>query len=40
MVAVAEDLLECGGFARVGQALARPDVVKAFGISIGVAMES
>lgn len=39
MVAVAEDLLERGGFARIGQALAGPDVVKAFEISIGVAME-
>jgi AcrR family transcriptional regulator len=39
MVAVAEDLLERGGFARIGQALAGPDVVRAFEISIGVAME-
>lgn len=39
MIAVAEDLLERGGFARIGQALAGPDVVKAFEISIGVAME-
>ena len=39
MVAVAEDLLERGGFARIGQALAGPDVVRAFEISIDVAME-
>jgi len=39
MLAVAEDLLERGGFARIGQALRGPDVVGAFEISIGVAME-
>jgi AcrR family transcriptional regulator len=39
MVAVAEDLLERGGFARIGQALRGPDVVRAFEISIEVAME-
>ena len=39
MVAVAEDLLERGGFARIGQALRGPDVVRAFEISIDVAME-
>ena len=39
MVAVAEDLLERGGFARIGQALRGPDVVGAFEISIHVAME-
>ena len=39
MVAVAEDLLERGGFARIGQALAGPDVVRAFEVSISVAME-
>ena len=39
MVAVAEDLLERGGFARIGQALRGPDVVRAFETSINVAME-
>jgi AcrR family transcriptional regulator len=39
MVAVAEDLLERGGFARIGQALRGPDVVRALEISIDVAME-
>ena len=39
MVAVAEDLLERGGFARIGQALRGPDVVGAFETSIDVAME-
>lgn len=39
MVAVAEDLLERGGFARIGQALRGPDVVRAFEISMDVAME-
>jgi len=39
MVAVAEDLLERGGFARIGQALRDPDVVRAFEISMDVAME-
>jgi len=39
MIAVAEDLLERGGFARIGQALRGPDVVRAFEISIDVAME-
>ena len=39
MVAVAEDLLERGGFARIGQALRGPDVVRAFEISMAVAME-
>jgi AcrR family transcriptional regulator len=39
MVAVAEDLLERGGFVRIGQALRGPDVVRAFEISIDVAME-
>ena len=39
MVAVAEDLLERGGFARIGQALRDPDVVRGFEQSIAVAME-
>jgi len=39
MVAVAEDLLERGGFARIGQALRGPDVVRAFETSMDVAME-
>ena len=39
MVAVAEDLLDRGGFARIGMALRGPDVVKAFETSIDVAME-
>jgi len=39
MVAVAEDLLERGGFARIGQALRGPDVVRAFEISMDVAMD-
>jgi AcrR family transcriptional regulator len=39
MVALAEDLLERGGFARIGQALRGPDVVRAFEISMDVAME-
>ena len=39
MIAVAEDLLDRGGFARIGQALRGPDVVRAFEISIDVAME-
>ena len=39
MVAVAEDLLDRGGFARIGRALAGPDVVRAFETSIEVAMD-
>ena len=39
MIALAEDLLDRGGFARIGQALRGPDVVRAFEISIDVAME-
>ena len=39
MVAVAEDLLDRGGFARIGEALRLPDVVRAFEVSIDVAME-
>jgi AcrR family transcriptional regulator len=39
MVAVAQDLLERGGFARIGQALRGPDVVRAFEVSMDVAME-
>lgn len=39
MVALAEDVLERGGFARIGQALRGPDVVQAFATSIDVAME-
>jgi AcrR family transcriptional regulator len=39
MVAVAEDLLDRGGFVRIGQALRGPDVVRAFEISMDVAME-
>jgi AcrR family transcriptional regulator len=39
MIAVAEDVLERGGFARIGQALRGPDVVQAFATSIDVAME-
>ena len=39
MVAVAEDLLDRGGFARIGQALAGPDVVRAFELSMDVAMD-
>ena len=39
MVAVAEDLLDRGGFARIGEALRGPDVVRAFETSIDVAME-
>lgn len=39
MIAVAEDLLDRGGFARIGQALRGPDVVRAFEISMDVAME-
>lgn len=39
MVAVAEDLLERGGFARIGMALRNPDVVRGFEESIDVAME-
>src|SRR5215216_6049103 len=39
MVAVAEDLLERGGFARIGQALRGPDVVRGFEMSMDVAME-
>ena len=39
MIAVAEDLLDRGGFARIGQALRGPDVVRAFETSIDVAME-
>lgn len=39
MVAVAEDLLERGGFARIGQALRDPDVVRGFEQSIAVAVE-
>jgi len=39
MVAVAEDLLDRGGFARIGEALRGPDVVQAFETSMDVAME-
>ena len=39
MVAVAEDLLDRGGFARIGEALREPDVVRAFEQSIAVAMD-
>jgi AcrR family transcriptional regulator len=39
MVAVAEDLLDRGGFARIGAALRGPDVVRGFEISMDVAME-
>ena len=39
MVAVAEDLLERGGFARIGEALRGPDVVRAFEVSMDVAMD-
>jgi AcrR family transcriptional regulator len=39
MVAVADDLLDRGGFARIGEALRLPDVVRAFEVSIDVAME-
>jgi AcrR family transcriptional regulator len=39
MVAVAEDLLDRGGFARIGEALRGPDVVRAFETSMDVAME-
>ena len=39
MIAVAEDLLDRGGFARIGQALRGPDVVQAFETSMDVAME-
>lgn len=39
MVAVAEDLLDRGGFARIGMALRGPDVVQAFETSMDVAME-
>lgn len=39
MIALAEDLLERGGFARIGQALRGPDVVRAFEMSMDVAME-
>jgi AcrR family transcriptional regulator len=39
MIAVAEDLLDRGGFARIGMALRGPDVVQAFETSIDVAME-
>jgi AcrR family transcriptional regulator len=39
MVAVAEDLLDRGGFARIGRALAGPHVVRAFETSIEVAMD-
>lgn len=39
MIAVAEDLLDRGGFARIAQALRGPDVVRAFETSIDVAME-
>jgi AcrR family transcriptional regulator len=39
MVAVAEDLLDRGGFARIGMALRGPDVVQAFETSIDVAMQ-
>ena len=39
MVAVAEDLLERGGFGRIGQALRGPDVVEAFETSMDIAME-
>ena len=38
MIAVAEDLLERGGFARIGEALRDPDVVRGFERSIEVAM--
>ena len=37
MVAVAEDLLDRGGFVRIGQALRGPDVVRAFEMSMDVA---
>jgi AcrR family transcriptional regulator len=39
MIAVAEDLLDRGGFSRIGMALRGPDVVRAFEISMDVAME-
>ncbi len=39
MVAVAEDLLDRGGFARIGVALRNPDVVRGFEESIDVAMQ-
>ena len=39
MIAVAEDLLDRGGFARIGEALRNPDVVRGFEQSIEVAME-
>ena len=39
LVAVAEDLLDRGGFARIGEALRNPDVVRGFEQSIEVAME-
>jgi AcrR family transcriptional regulator len=39
MIALAEDVLERGGFVRIGQALRGPDVVQAFATSIDVAME-
>ena len=39
MVAVAEDLLDRGGFARIGEALRGPDVVQAVETSMDVAME-
>jgi AcrR family transcriptional regulator len=39
MIALAEDLLDRGGFARIGQALRGPDVVRAFDVSMDVAME-
>ena len=39
MVAVAEDLLDRGGFARIGEALRNPDVVRGFEQSIEVAMD-
>ena len=39
MVAVAEDVLDRGGFARIGQALRGPDIVRGFETSMEVAME-
>jgi AcrR family transcriptional regulator len=39
MLAVAEDLLERGGFARIGEALRDADVVRGFERSMRVAME-
>jgi AcrR family transcriptional regulator len=39
LVAVAEDLLDRGGFARIGESLRNPDVIRGFEQSIEVAME-